>query len=379
MIYLTITIPILISLVLLIFYTRNIKWWELGSLILGSFLMILLFNSIFISYREYVSEYWGEYITSIHHSEHWNEWISQTCENCTTDSKGNTSCTSYDCSYCEDHPEYWEMTDNEGNTYSISKSYYDYISNKFGTPQVFRADHHPAYTIDGNSYLCYFGGERKRAEIVSTHHMYKNKVRVSNSLYKYTKPDSSIIKKYGLYPYPKMDKNYQQSLLGYKGDSFNYNDECFQQINGILGHQCQIRAIVCIYYNKPIDAAFQQRALWQGGNKNEFIINIGIDGNNKVSWCKCFSWCDEPILNNEVESFVARNGYLNLSKTSDFVFEKAKSDWHRKHFRDFDYLVVEPNGSQLIALIIILLITNIGAAITMIYYGSEEIKKRKFN
>ena len=102
----------------------------------------------------------------------------------------------------------------------------------------------------------------------------------------------------------------------------------------------------------------KQRSYWQGGNKNELVVCVGIDKNKNVKWCNAFSWCDSPVVGVKSRDWFMSNP-VNLEKYAEYIGPIVEKEWHRKNFDDFDYLTIELTDVQYWVIIIILLIFNI--------------------
>lgn len=108
-----------------------------------------------------------------------------------------------------------------------------------------------------------------------------------------------------------------------------------------------------------MDVAFKQRSYWQGGNKNEFTICVGTDNSGKLDWVKCFSWMDKPELEVEVQDYFTEKGKIDLSDFSDWMPKQIEQHWHRKQFKDFDYLEIEVTDTQMWWILTIVMIYNV--------------------
>lgn len=369
MTWLFIFIPVIAATLLLIFYLKKVVWWELAALIVPSAIIILLMNTIMVAYRTSDTEYFGNYITKVVHYEAWDEEVS--CRhsydcNCTTDKDGRRSCSTcymhaYDVDY---HPEYWTKIDNAGNEYEISKSHYDELVNRFGTKAYFVDMHRDYHSIDGDSYRNDWAGEPEKSDVVTTEHSYTNKIKASHSVFKFENIDEKTKKMWSLYDYPQVVHLRQQVVLGKNIDPVT--DRKIQFINGFYGSRNQFRMYILFFKDKSLDVAFKQRSYWEGGNKNEFVICIGVDSQDKFEWVKCFSWMDKPELEVEVEEYFNDSKDLNLSKFADWLPAQIQTHWHRKQFKDFEYLNIELTDTQMWWVLIIVLIYNIIASVWIV-------------
>ena len=136
---------------------------------------------------------------------------------------------------------------------------------------------------------------------------------------------------------------------------------------------------VLIFYNKDMEIATKQRAYWCGGNKNEFIVCLGVDSiSNNVQWCYPFSWQDTPILETKVKSFYNQNPKLNLTKLGEFIETNIHNSWKRKSFEDFKYLDIDLTQNQYMWLFLFIILYNIGISIYVVMnnYTNDNSEKK---
>lgn len=78
---------------------------------------------------------------------------------------------------------------------------------------------------------------------------------------------------------------------------------------------------------------------------------------------------DKPDLEVRVEGWFnddKNNKPIELNKFADWMPKQIEQHWQRKRFRDFEYLDVEISGTQMMWILIIVGIYNIGMAIWVI-------------
>lgn len=137
-------------------------------------------------------------------------------------------------------------------------------------------------------------------------------------------------------------------------------------VNGFYGKKYQFRVYVLIFENESIEISELQRSYWKGGNKNELVVCLGMNG-AKVEWCNAFSWCDVPTIDVKTETFFVENGDFDLLAYSNLLRESLENgEWERKKFEDFEYIKAELTFAQEIVSLIISLILNIILAIVFI-------------
>ncbi len=362
MIWFVLLIPILTILILLIFFRKDVQWWEYLLVAGPDILLIVSMNYFMIQSRTSDIEYLGYDVVSIKYYEDWDEWITRTCyyETC-SGSGSNRTCTthSYDCSYRKYHPEYWVMVASNGDELGITQDYYKYLQKKFATPIIFVDMSRDFYKDDGDMYKNEWDGSILKAHSVTRKHDYENKIKASHSIFKIEDLTPEEVKRWKLYDYPVLESHAQDFILGYnQNESINNK---LHYLNGCLATKHQIQTFVLIFKNQPKSVAFKQRSHWEGGNKNELLVCIGIDSlTNTVQWSKSFSWMDVPTLAVGLDSYISSQNTLDINATVDYLIQKVPSDWHRKSFHDFDYLQIEVTATQLGWIIFTVLLINVG-------------------
>jgi hypothetical protein len=278
MIWFALIIPVIFLIFTLIVFKNKVALWEPLIPLVVTTLVILFFNYIGKSTLTKDREYLNYYIIDIKYYEDWNEYIHKTCSEsyqCGTDSKGNAEyCTRYyDCSYVDYHPEYWTATLNDSSEINISENYYNYLYKKFNTGRLFVNMNRDYHTDDGDMFLTLYPNTYEAFEDYIVSHSYENKIQCSSSIFNFPEVDTSDIKFYGLYDYPKLVENKLNPILSRDTISEN-TQKLIEYINGKLGKDKQIRIWVLIYKNKSSYTSLMQKSYWKGGNKNEFIICI---------------------------------------------------------------------------------------------------------
>jgi hypothetical protein len=108
-----------------------------------------------------------------------------------------------------------------------------------------------------------------------------------------------------------------------------------------------------------------QKAYWQNGNKNEFIVCLGTQ-QDSVVWCNPFSWCDSPKLEVLTREYFIENPKLDIKSYGDYIEKQIPTQWVRKEFKDFNYITVGLSKGQYIALVILMIIINIVISIFLV-------------
>jgi hypothetical protein len=374
-------IPILVSVIILLFWMKKVVWWEVLLLIVPSALIILFMNTIMVSYNTSDTEYLGSYIKKVNYYEPWDERVP--CRHpiyCTRtypcgSAKSPRTCTStyvcghvhaYDVDY---HPKYWTKEDNYKKEYDISHSDFIYLRKLFATNQYFVELNRDYHSIDGDAYYTNWAGEPERSSVITKEGSYTNKIRASHSVFKFEDITEKEVAKWSLYEYPEVSDYKQKVVLGKKVDG--RTERKLQYINGYYGPKKQFKLFILFFKNQSMDVVNKQRSYWEGGNKNEFVVCIGVDNSGRFEWVDAFSWMSKPALEVEVEEFISRTEDVKLKKFADWLPSQVDAHWKRRDFNDFEYLQMELTETQLWWIMIILMIYNIAMSVWVINNESE--------
>ncbi|MGL4453110.1 MAG: hypothetical protein ACRCTZ_18265, partial [Sarcina sp.] len=97
-----------------------------------------------------------------------------------------------------------------------------------------------------------------------------------------------------------------------------------------------------------------------GGNKNEVVITMSLDTNNKLQWVNIFSWSDVPtyeaLVKNHIQTYVGKP--LDMVKIVDYMSDNVNT-FKRKEFKDFEYINSTTDISILSLIITGILITMV--------------------
>lgn len=376
-------LPFIISIFLLMFFKKNIVWWEYIILIIPSILFTLTVKEIMIISKTEDIEYLGGYVTKIRHYDEWDEWIERTCTRMVAvgeDDEGNTIYEEeeYDCSYRQYHAEYWTYVSNISSyERSLNEKTFNLIKNRFKSKMVFVDMHRNYYRIDGDAQDYFWNNQKETIYTITEPHGYENKIKASNSIFKFEEISKKEAKEFNLYDYPDIYSLDQNPLLNNTNIQFNNNDiNELKYINGFYGKEKQFRIFVLIFdSNKTIETAYKQQSYWQGGNKNELIVCFSLNPDKTVNWCYSFSWEDDRKMAIKTMERYRNNEILNISEYSEWLINNLKY-WKRKEFADFKYIKISLTKEQIIALFVLTFILNIGISIFIISNEYEnKIKK----
>lgn len=364
-------LPFITALFLLIVFHKKMVWWEYIVLIAPTLLFVFLIQIIMIEINAIDTEYLGSYVTRITYYEEWDEMVWRTKTRrvpCGVDSNGHTKyrTETYQVRERAYHPEKWVYVDSESKTeHQISKETYDIIKKRLSSKPIFRDMKRKYHRIDGDAYDIFWDKSVNHIYEITTPHEYKNKIsaKESHTIFKFSNISEDEANKIGLYDYPKVNDLTQNPILG--GNPSDNEIQRIKYINAMYGKQYQFRCYILIFENKDISISEKQKAYWQNGNKNEFVVCLGVE-NNIVVWSNSFSWCDEPKLEVSTKEYFIQNQQLDIDKYGQWLQTQIPIKWKRKEFNDFEYIKVGISGGQYLTLLIIMIILNIGISIWLV-------------
>lgn len=358
--------PIIAIIVLKL--VKETEWWEIITVFLGAVLIIPLMKQADEYSQTTDYERLGYYVVEARYYEDWNEYVHRTCTR-TVGSGKNQRTEVYDCSYVAYHPEYWEITDNKGNERSISESTYNILVSKFKN-KTFIDMHRWHYTNDGDMYKTKWPGDFKTVTPWFTTHRYENRVQ-NGTTFSYPDVDPS-----GLYEWPELKKPMDDPAILGSYKELAIADYYLQQVNGLIGSNKQVRIWILLFNNQPRSKGFDQESYWKGGNKNEFVVCIGLK-DNKVQWCHNFCWSpDGSTANDElkvdIRNHIEKQQELRLLDSVKYIAHQVQEKFSRKHFKEFDYVSVNQSSWSLIWTHILIVIVSAGIAVANEFIKNPE-------
>jgi len=351
-IIITILIPLLIALGLLISplwpMKKVVNRKKFGSLIAISIVISAMVcgGLYFGAHRKlYFKEVWNYKFVSVKHEEQWTTREMRTRQvACGTDKDGNTIYRTEIYYVTETHGPYWTAKNEYGKWQHVSSSGYKKYSKLWGEKKT---GFHRGSTGDdwvsvksGNIYGANWGGEFEKLYPHSAIHEYVNKARVTkNTINQLPKPTEAQQKKY---PRPVDEKN--TSPIISHGPSFSEADiMSMRRSNAVLGRDYEIHAMIVAFNAK--DGRGQIREVltaWEGTNKNELVMFVGLDKNCKVEWCEVHNWLDmgDSTVNNMWRDHVMGE-VLDVPQAAKVLREIVPKYWSRPQGASIDYLQVD--------------------------------------
>lgn len=327
-------------------FKHKTKIWEFLIPFVATFIFALIMNFFTSLVTALKDEYWTGWITKSEYYEDWNELVHYTeQEACGTDSDGNTIYRTVHKTRVDYHSPYWVAYGSNGEEYSIDSDQYRNFVRRWGN-QKFKDMRRDYYTDDGDMYYVDFDRQDAHIEVISSVHLYQNKVAVSRSVFNYPEVDKKTIKQYGLYSYPKLTGQWDMPcVLGPSIPGSHLAEKTLSIFNAKRGATAKVRVWLLIFKDQPLDAAIQQQNYWKNGNMNEFVICVGVDSKDKVTWGHAFSWTDVTALPIEARNLVNDqiDKKANLAEITSWVDKNLTSRWIKKNFKkDFAYISVSP-------------------------------------
>ncbi len=382
-------LPILTCLYLYETMGTILEPWVYPVCVVSSWALTALIHWLMYKVRVSDDEYLGSFISSVAHEDAWTELIPYVVQvPVGKDSRGNTIYKQETRIREFFHPETWMMQSNIGSRHYISRKFYLSIVNTWQTPSYgynYTGSHILGGVRYGRSYSFNDILERNR-EIgmnpmdnpnvcncffpMTEEHKYTNKLRNSHSIFKFESISKKKAKELGLFDYPPVKDFSQPCILGREFPQEVY--DAFLLLNSWYGAHYQIHVyVICFDAAKGVKIAEQQRAYWEGGNKNEFVVCLGLDG-DVVKWSHAFSWMDEPTLAVKTEDYFRDHEQLDMIAFCYWLRENLSS-WKRKSFKDFNYLSVSLTPTQNYILLGLVIAINIGIAYLVYYFTQSSI------
>lgn len=327
----------------------------------------LTIGTVMIDYQIQTTdvEVWSGRVVDWSHDEEWEEWHPPVC---TTDDKGNQSCTA----------GYWEHHYAENHVKTTDDGWI-YVKN---APDGTVFD--DSYPNDVTPLLTYFPKDTPTA----SSHTYTNKVQASYSIYRHKDIDISEFPDLPEYPSQVHDYFYIDRILGFvpnKEMAVTKLDEHNSNLNKMIPdpeRQGKMRSwkqvnivFVNVGENKPESYGFALQDKWQNGNKNDFVIAFSMNSDGKLNWVYPFSWSEVEILKLEVRDLMMEDiGQIkDFVPVVDKVAELVEKKFERKKFADFDYLHIE---TSIVAIWIVWILNiTVGSIATFLSYKEHTARK----
>ena len=392
-IIITILIPLLIALGLLIS-----PLWPMKKVVNRKKFGVLIGISIIVSamvcgglyfgaHRKlYFKEVWNYKITSIQHKERWTEEEMRTRQVPDgVDKDGNTTYRTEIYYVTESYGPYWDKIDEYGNSHRINSQKYNRWKKFWDNEKHVGTNKGSAAfgdrAITGKIYACVWPGQFENIYPHSAIHSYINKARVAkNTITKLSKPTEAQKEKY---PRP-VDSNNTSPIISY-GPAFSDADVMLmRRCNASLGRRYEIHAMIVAFSSKAGRGQIREvLTAWQGTNKNELIMFVGLDEDRKVAWCEVHNWLDlgDSTVNNMWRDYVMGETF-DISHVSKGLMEFVPKHWSRPQAETINYLQIDIHwGWCLSAFLSVIVITVISFFVVeyKIFENVDEFGEEKYS
>ena len=351
-------IPIVTAGILAFKFREKTALWEYAVVLVPSLLLFFALKYSFVYISSLDKEYLSDLVSKIIYYEDWDETVMVTHTRTVSCGNGKTRTETYVVPERRYHPKRYVYETVTGETNDVSEDEYKLICYKLNMPAVFKDMHRSYRSKDGDAYVTSWNRTRENSYPVTWTHLYQNKVKASSySIFKYGNMSEEEIKENKLFDYPEIKNNDQNPILGFNATDTDI--DAVRYLNGYRGPKNQIHVFILCFNNPSLEVAEMQKAYWQGGNKNEFVVCLGVK-NNTVIWCNPFSWSDEPMLEVKTRDYFIKHPDINFKDYAEWLDTQIDKNWHRKEFNDFNYLSIELSIGWYIAILIIILCYNVG-------------------
>lgn len=332
--------------------------------------MIIVFGSIFslLFYWQGTAhvmhnEVWNYKIVEV---QHWEEWTTEESYTesyaCGTDSDGNTKYCTRRVYYTAYHGPYWYAIDQYGKTHSIDKLEYNKWRRAWGTEKKkgFNkgSSDWPDPVIDGNIYSCNWTGEFEEMFTWHSIHSYENRIRSSHSVFKTIETTEETISKW-----PRPADNHDANPIHSIGVNISGEDQLFmQRINCLLGPVHEVHTLFYVFDSSKYSSGVIEEILsaWDGPNKNELCVFIGIDKNKVINWISVESWADNTQFHAMIENNFLNNRLI-FRELGGYIRDNIGGNWQRKSFEDFEYIQIKISFWWYFAEVMVSLLGGFGA------------------
>lgn len=258
--------------------------------------------------------------------------------NCTTDSKGNRSCST--C-YRTHYTVKWDAQSTIGTFHIDSKD--STWRSVYQTPDPAR------YTTVAVGDPC------------SDTHAYTNYVQaVPSSLFSAAPKDlhvrfANMLPKYPdqIYDLYKINRFVQ---VGFNfTDSAQWNQDIAMMLR-VLGPKKQANVIVVVAKTTDTDYEYALRDAWEGVNKNDIVLLIASENGRDIAYTRVLSWTKNEIFRVELNDRIREIGVIDRTRIMPALEAQIAKNFERRHMAEFAYLKGEIDPPMWLILTTILLL-----------------------
>lgn len=156
-------------------------------------------------------------------------------------------------------------------------------------------------------------------------------------------------------------------------------DNRLDEINADLGRSKEVNAVLVLVKNKPRDYFQALEAAWLGGKKNDAILVIGVDNENKIQWADVMAFTDNKLFNVILRDAILEIGTLDKEKIFTAFGWSINTQYKRKSMSDLEYLKygITPTTTQWVICMILGFLLSLGIAFWVFTEDvfSEELRR----
>lgn len=340
---LSLLIPVVGGLILKRLYPDRIVWWEAILPLAPVLLIVPVLHVSVESALTRSTERHGGWVVEACYDEPWDEYIHQICSRTVSCGKDCTTTEFYDCSYVANHPPAWWVVDSNKEETAISEETYKVLSARFGGSKFVDMQRN-YHSYDGDRYVARYPVSEQAFTPIVLSHDYEHRPQAARGVFHFE--DYPNWKELGLFAYPELNDIFNDPAILGACEGSAEADQQLQRINARLGALKQVRIWVLLFHDKPQEIGWQQEAHWYGGQNNEFVVAIGLQG-GKPTWAHPFCWSPDGDATNDTLGIHVRDQIMlhperfDIRKTVDFIGQEVRAHWRRKPRKELDYLHVE--------------------------------------
>lgn len=275
-------------------------------------------------------------------------------DSCTTDSRGNQSCTQV-CQTCYDHSNDYDWTLFAANGHQIDIDRVD----RQGSIEPKR------YTI------------ARVGDPISYQHAFENYIKAApGTILKHEGLTMKYEGKLPRYPIDVRDYHYVDRIVNMSslpvGPSWQ---RALSEINSRVGPMKQANVVLVIVEGMPREFALALEQAWVGGKKNDVVVVIDAQKSWLIDWVYVMSWTHREVFKVSLRDGIMDVGTLDLRRILPLIERAVVERFERRPMKDFEYLrssIVPTTGQWVTSLLVSLMIT---LALSW-FFASEHRSKR---
>lgn len=359
-------------------WKHKIAWWEPLPPILMN--LVICISAKFTAELAMTTDYefhggWG--VVGCH-QEPWTRWyeveVDDYCDKTVTENGKRVTkrekCGSHKETRYDSHPEQFWLENSNGEVIETDSNDYRWLSQDRWRNQVREDGHHSDYdrvkfgfhdTGEGYLHKTRWPGDDDSLVPTTTLHKWTNKVQSADqSLFHFPDVDKEDIKEYGLFELPSIERFYRMRYIsGMSGAWADMANRRLEFWNAKLGREKQVQMRLLVFKDKPFEASLSQEAYWQGGNKNEFTLCVGVDSKTlRSQWAHVISWSEAENLKVKVRDYARSMDIFDPVEVADYMGTQVRKDFVRKQFAEFNYLkVATPTWAYWVGFFLSVLVT----------------------